>query len=150
MGSAATATLHNREADVSPGIEQRMTTMLGTANAGGGFPLSMVCTTEGLPIASSGEGSPEDLAGFTSLFEDIVARASRDLGLKGIGELTLRNADGRHVIRPLRIEDRTVAFLVVRVPRQRSWRRLTNRLVVELTEALAPLLAQTWEEARAS
>lgn len=125
---------------MSAGIEFRVTELLRDANQGGGYPLSLVCTPEGLPIAAAGSGATEDLAGFTSLFEDVVARATRDLGVADIEEVTLRNGSGRHVIRPLRVGDRTAAFLVVLVPPQRSWRRVTNRLVSQLSAALEPLL----------
>jgi hypothetical protein len=72
-------------------------------NAAGGYSMSLVCTDRGLLIASAGETvRSEAIAGLTSLFDDIVVRAVRDLGLADIEEFTLADARvGTLVVRPI-------------------------------------------------
>lgn len=127
---------------MSRGIEAQVTELLAEANREGGFPASLVCTAEGLPIAVSGALPTEDLAAFTSLFEGVVERARRDLGLSAVDEVTVRDPGfGRYVVRPLLFEGRARAFLVAHVPTHRTWRRLTTRVSAQVVEALQPLLA---------
>jgi hypothetical protein len=77
-----------------------------------------VCTDQGLLVAASGESLRSEIAaGLTSLFDDIVVRAQRDLGFPRVDELTLTDGDSnRYVIRPLPIEANLRLFLVVQVP----------------------------------
>ena len=125
------------------GLYERVTALLHATNVLGGYHCSLVCTEQGLPIASSGDGIPdEDLAAFTSLFDDIVQRATRDMGMTVVDEVTLLDPHtGRLVIRPLSLDGEHRLFLVVRVPVKASWRRNTNRLVLSLSTELAPLIA---------
>ncbi|HHO50475.1 MAG TPA: hypothetical protein ENK18_06260 [Deltaproteobacteria bacterium] len=125
------------------GTEARITDLLASANAAGGFPASLVCTAEGLTIAASGTLATDNVAAFASLFEDIVVRGRRDLGLQHIDEVSLRGPiDGRYVVRPLVFAGRTRAFVVVCVPAARSWRRITNALVSRLSVVLSPLMQE--------
>jgi len=127
-----------------PAIESRLTGLLADMNALGGYPMSLVCTDQGLLLASAGEPLRSEVtAGFTSLFDDIVARAARDLELLNVDELTLSDAAaGLTVIRPLAHPGGTVRlFLVVQVPRGGSWRRNTNLVVRKLLAILRPLLS---------
>lgn len=107
-------------------------------NKQGGYHGSLICTDQGLLIASDGNlGSDEALAGFTSLFDDIVIRARRDLGRDSIDEITLLDrARGRLVIRPIVSDGADRLMLVVSLPADASWRRNTTAL----TRRLRPLL----------
>jgi len=125
-------------------IESRLTGLLADMNALGRYPMSLVCTDQGLLLASAGEPLRSEItAGLTSLFDDIVARAARDLGLQQVDELTLSDtAAGRTIIRPLTpARGQVRLFLVVQVPPGGSWRRNTNRVVRELLAILRPWLA---------
>lgn len=124
------------------GLEGRLTTLLAGGNASGGFPVSLVCTDKGLLVATAGAAEVHEvLAALASLFDDVVARASRDLGMAAVDELTLRDERlGRCVVRPLRGGGDTRMFLVVQVPPGASWRRTTNRLCQRLDGELAELL----------
>lgn len=125
-------------------IEARITELLAGMNALGGYPMSLVCTDRGLLVASAGEPlRSEIVAGITSLFDDIVARAVRDLELRRVDELTLTDAAAGHlVVRPLTGEaGQTRLFLVVQVPRDASWRRNTNLAARRLLAILRPWLA---------
>ena len=67
------------------GLEQRLTALLQGTNNAGGYPLSMLCTGQGLLMASAGEGAhTEEAAGLVGLFDDIAARAARDLPIGGV------------------------------------------------------------------
>ena len=125
-------------------IDARLTGLLADMNALGGYPMSLVCTDQGLLLASAGETLRSEItAGLTSLFDDIVARAARDLSLAQVDELTLSDAvAGRTIIRPLTHTGGQVRlFLVVQVPSGRSWRRNTNLVVRKLLAILRPWLS---------
>ncbi|MES2638933.1 MAG: hypothetical protein V4850_05605 [Myxococcota bacterium] len=100
-----------------------------------------MCTDLGLLVAASGGGTPsEALAVLASLFDDVVGRAQRDMGMQAIDELTLLDgARGRFVIRPLPLDEGSRMFLVVHVPAANRWRRTTNRLCGRLQAELADL-----------
>ena len=127
------------------GVEAQVTASLRAMNAAGGYSLSLVCTDRGLLVASAGEQPrSEVLAGLTSLFVDIAARAARDLGLADIDELSLSDVRvGRLVVRPLTDGPPPRLFLVVQVPRRRAWRRSTSTTARNLLAILRPLLAAT-------
>lgn len=127
------------------GVEAQITATLHAMNAEGGYPMSLVCTAHGLLVAVAGEIlRSEVLAGLTSLFDDIVARAARDLGLAAIDELSLSDARvGRLVVRPLTNDSPTRLFLVVQVPPHRAWRRSTTAAARRLLTILRPLLTTT-------
>lgn len=126
------------------GVEAQLTGLLADMNRRGGYSLSLVCTDQGLLVAAAGERERGDVAaGLTSLFDDIVTRAVRDLGLVDVDELTLAEPDaGRLVIRPLARDRVPRLFLVVLVPGGHTWRRLTNRITRELLALLAPWLGR--------
>lgn len=130
--------------------QQELEDELRATNIVGGYRGALVCTEQGLLVASDGDalGDDEALAGFASLFDEIVRRGGRDLGLAAVDEVTvLDGGAGRLVIRPLGdpaapvAADRSRMFLVVAMEADASWRRNTNRLVARLRELLAPILA---------
>ncbi|MEZ4320314.1 MAG: hypothetical protein R3F61_22735 [Myxococcota bacterium] len=129
------------------GIELKVTSVLDAMNVLGGYHRSLVCTEDGLLIASAGDGGVgdgEDLAAFTSLFDTVVERARRDLGFDGVDEVTLLDPQGqRLVIRPLPIVAKPRLFLVVRMPKHTTWRRNTNQACARITPLLEPLTEGT-------
>ncbi|MFK7930962.1 MAG: hypothetical protein AB8H79_22445 [Myxococcota bacterium] len=128
---------------MKPGLEATITDLLRATNMLSSFPWSLVCTEAGLLVASAGdENLSEVAAGLTSLFNDILGRAERDLGFSGVDEFTILDPKtGRFVVRPL-VSDHTGnrLFLVVLVPRSSTWRRATNDLTKRLIPLLQPLL----------
>lgn len=126
----------------TPGIQRRAEALLEATNLLGGYPSSLVCTDQGLVVASAGERSDDDdMAAFTSLFDDIVVRARRDLGFSAVDEVTLVDSGGlRTVIRPLELNGTSRLFVVVQVPAKVTWRRHTNVLCKQLAELLADLV----------
>lgn len=130
------------------GLEERVTALLERANAEGGFPMSLVCTDDGLLVAAAGEHSlGDDLAALASIFDGVVTRAVRDLGIPVVDELAMRAPGfGRLVLRPLTVRAEGRMFLVVQVPPSSNWRRTTNRLCTELLAELSGLGAAATEE----
>lgn len=127
------------------GIEHGVTHVLDAMNLLGGYQRSLVCTEDGLLVAHSGDGEVEeqDLAAFTSLFDTIVERATRDLGFGGVDEVTLLDSVGhRLVIRPLTLSARPRMFLVVWMDRAATWRRHTNSACLRLAPLLEPLVQE--------
>lgn len=125
------------------GIEQKVTHVLEGMNALGGYLRSLVCTEDGLLVAHAGDGVGEGqhLAAFTSLFDTVVERATRDLGMAGVDEVTLLDsADHRLVIRPLPIAGKPRMFLVVWMDKNTTWRRNTNAASLRLVPLLDPLV----------
>ncbi|MEY3214209.1 MAG: hypothetical protein RIT28_4690 [Pseudomonadota bacterium] len=131
------------------GLEREMTALLTGMNLIGNYPLSLVCTDQGLLVAASGESLRSEIAaGLTSLFDDIVVRAQRDLGFPRVDELTLTDGDSnRYVIRPLPIDANLRLFLVVQVPVKATWRHNTNLLIKRLIDLLRPLVERDAGEA---
>lgn len=131
------------------GVERRISAALDVACRAGGLTRGLVCTHEGLLVASAAEGEAgvqEHLAALTSLFADIVARAERDLEMQAIDEVTLLDASrGRVVIRPLGTKADVRMFLVVDLPRAGSWRRTTNQLVLDIHRILDERYAEEGE-----
>ena len=127
---------------MSEGLEQQITRMLASANAEAGYALSLVCTEQGLLVASDGDHwSSEQLAALTSLFDDIVVRAQRDLDAHFVDEVTLLDpSSGRIVVRQVPLAGSPRFFLVLRIPTRARWRRDTNRMVRQLADWLAPLV----------
>jgi hypothetical protein len=105
-----------------------------------GFQDLVVCTEEGLLVAGlDASGRAEELAGLTALFDEVVLRAERDLGLVAVGELTLLSGEeGRLVVRPVPSPGPLRLFVAGRLPARNTWRRATNALL----RRLAPVLAQ--------
>ncbi len=111
----------------------------------GDYPRSLVCTEDGLPIASYGESTvgTDDLAAFASLFDNVVTRAKRDLGFRDVDEVTLLDKDGhRLIIRPLPIASDARTFLVLWADRRATWRRNTGAASQQIAEVLTPLLQE--------
>ncbi len=127
----------------SIGLESQITTLLTGMNAMGDYPMSLLCSEQGLLLASAGElAQSETVAGLTSLCNDIVLRAVRDLNFVGVDEITLVDRRlGRFVIRPLPHAVDPRLYLVVAVPRHRSWRRNTSIASKKLDKLMAPLLS---------
>lgn len=131
-------------------LEVQITALLAGMNAAGHYPMSLVCTDQGLLVAAAGEPlRSEIVAGLTCLFDDIVARAARDLELLRVDEISVSDTSAGHlVVRPLTCMDGHVRlFLVVQVPRAGTWRRNTNLVARKLLAILRPWLAPTEETA---
>jgi hypothetical protein len=122
------------------GLERQVTALLAAMNARGAYEMSLVCTDQGLLVASAGDAvDTEVVAGFTSLFDDIVARSERDLGFGRVDEVSLLDTHkGRFVIRPVMVNGRRF-FLVAQVPADGTWRRNTTLMCRDLVPLLTPL-----------
>lgn len=136
------------------GAQHKIDDELKATNTVGGYQGSIVCTDQGLLVASAGDiPSDEALAGFASLFDEIVARGSRHLGLTAIDEATVFDREaGRLVIRPVFTQaemegHNSRLFLVLWMDADATWRRNASRLITRLRELLAPFVAAASESA---
>lgn len=129
------------------GLHAPIERLLREFNARGGYRLSLVCTDQGLPLASAGQGlDAETLSAFTSLFDDVVVRALRDLELQSVEELTLLEPGrGRYVVRPLELGEPRL-FLLIQMEPRATWRRNTRQLVDGLNQLIRGLDSQSGEE----
>lgn len=120
---------------------ERLHDLLHDARAEGGFDVCLVATDQGLVVsAAHGEGAElEALGAMSSLYESIVRIARADIGLDQISEVTVRDEGrGRIVVRPVGDADGVQLYLVVQLPRKRTWRRITSALGRSLRDAMAP------------
>lgn len=126
------------------GIERALTDLLEEMNARGGYSLALVCTEEGLLVASAGERlRSEVVAGITGLFDDVARRVARELELESVDELTVcAGKGGRMVVRCLGARSRPRLFLVVQVPAARAWRRNTSTVARKVRAILDPLVGE--------
>ncbi|MFO0751536.1 MAG: hypothetical protein U1F43_38595 [Myxococcota bacterium] len=113
------------------GTQAAITAALSELAKNRGFRGAIVCTEQGLLVGSAGKlTSDEMLAGFASMFDAIVARGARDLGLTAIDEVSvLDRLHGRLVVRPLVAGVEGRLFLVVVLEQDAAWRRATTRFL---------------------
>ncbi len=121
-------------------LHQSVSTLLREHNQRGGYSFTLLCTEEGLPLASDGEGpDAEVLSAVASLFDEVVLRALRDLNLRTVEELTLLDPGrGRYVVRPLKAGEARMFLVVLMAPRL-PWRRNLHLLCADLEKYLARL-----------
>lgn len=129
---------------MSRGLQEKLNALLRQLADEAGYSVALVCTDEGLLVASADDDlDSEELAGLTGLFDDIVTRAQRDLSMQRVDEVTMLDPGrGRLVVRPLAMQGPQRFFLVVRVPHRSTWRRNTNRLGRALVDLLGPMAAE--------
>lgn len=123
-------------------LQQTVTTALDELVTTSGFHHAFVCTEGGLLVAGRGGPLEDNLASIVSLMDDIIGRVRRDLDLHRVDEVTLLDRErGRIVVRPVASGPSGRMFLVVSLPAELSWRRVTNlavrRLGALLHEAVA-------------
>jgi len=126
-------------------MELRATEVLAELNRDGGYSLCLVCTDQGLLIASHGDlWRSEVAAGLTSLLNDIAIRAVRDFSVGEVDEMTiLSGKSGRFIVRALAPGFTPRVFLVVHAPCNATWRRLTTAAARKLSIIIRPLLNTT-------
>ncbi len=123
-------------------MELRATAVLAELNQRGGYLLSLVCTEQGLLIASAGDLERSEVAaGLTSLLNDIALRAMRDFSVDEVDEMTiLSGTSGRFIVRALAQGFTPRIFLVIHAPHRATWRRLSTAAARKLTRIIRPLL----------
>jgi len=115
--------------------QQRIASLLEEVARQGSYEEILVTTGDGFPIASSSGDyvASENLAGVCALFDDVVERTERDLGMARVDELTVVDGRrGRLVIRPVPFVSDQRLFVVVRLNVRGTWRRNTNQLCRDL------------------
>jgi len=122
-------------------MELQATEVLAELNRRGGYSLSLLCTEQGLLIASDGDlGRSEVAAGLASLLNDIALRAMRDFSVDEVDEMTILSESGRFIVRALAAGFTPRVFLVVHAPYRATWRRITTAAARKLSIIIRPLL----------
>lgn len=112
--------------------------ILSAMNAAGGFTVSVLTSTEGLPIATVPADYSSDLA---AAMVALLQRASNDaqgqLGMAEVDEVTIRDRDRNRLVCRYFVVGRERLILAAMVPAGRSYRRATNRAVERIRRLLS-------------
>ena len=116
---------------------KQLSTILADMNAQGGFLISVLTDLEGLPLASAktveGE-NPEMQAAVVALIQKSALQTHK-VNMDETDEVTVFDRQGRRLVcRPFQVGERYLV-LAVMVPRDRSYRRLTQQAIAAVRQA---------------
>jgi predicted regulator of Ras-like GTPase activity (Roadblock/LC7/MglB family) len=109
--------------------------LLSKINSEGGFPISVVTDSQGLPIAwaTTNGMDPERQSAVVALVQRAAAQVSKQLGMAGTDEISFFDANGQHLVcRPLSVGDYQLILAVLVPDRDHTYRRVTNHAVSEI------------------
>ncbi|MGB8213280.1 MAG: hypothetical protein WCE68_06950 [Anaerolineales bacterium] len=109
--------------------------LLSKMNSEGGFPISVVTDSQGLPIAwATSKGmDPERQSAVVALVQKAAAQAGKQLGMADTDEISFSDANGQHLVcRPLNVDDYQLILAVLVPDRDHTYRRATNHAVSEI------------------
>jgi predicted regulator of Ras-like GTPase activity (Roadblock/LC7/MglB family) len=111
--------------------------ILNDMNQEGGFSRSVLATSEGLPIASAPVNPDSELASaMVAVLQQAASETRNQFQLPPIDEFTIRAVNKLHLIcRMIRI-DSDMMILGVVVPPGQLYRRVTNKAITRIREAL--------------
>ncbi|HEY76686.1 MAG TPA: hypothetical protein G4O00_10995 [Thermoflexia bacterium] len=118
----------------SPSLQR----ILEQARNKGGFQVSVLTSTEGLPIITTPSTYNSDLASaMVALLQKVSNEAQRQLGMSEVDEVTIRGRDHTRLVcrRIIVAEDELI--LVAIVPPGHAYRRVMNWAVREIRRALS-------------
>lgn len=123
----------------APYFEHELLAVLSEAVERGGLETAILTTLDGLPLARVEKGSALDiLAGLSSLFADIALRSERLLEWPDVEEVSLVSRNGIRLVTRKFVARGEGFILVVLVPANRTYRRVTNIAVSRLKGLLEP------------
>lgn len=123
-----------------PGATQPTTLeeILREANRAGGFQVSVLTSTEGLPIATVPAGYNSDfMAAMVALIQRTSNDAQSQLGMADVDEVTIRDRDRVRLVCRHIVVGRDKLILAVMVPPGRYSRRATNWAVRMIRQMLS-------------
>ncbi len=115
--------------------------ILARMNQESGFAVSVLTDSQGLVIASEvSEGmDAERQSAVVAFIQKSISQAAKQLGMANADEFSLYDENGQHLVcRPFKVNDHEFVIAVLIQERGISYRRVTNRVVREIT--------QTWKE----
>jgi predicted regulator of Ras-like GTPase activity (Roadblock/LC7/MglB family) len=107
---------------------------LKRVNGEGSFEVSMLASSDGLPIATVPSDYDTDVtAAMVALLRRVAQEMQDSVGLAQLDEVSVRASDKiRVVCRYFRVDDEDLILAVVVPSDRRYYRRLTNRAVREI------------------
>jgi predicted regulator of Ras-like GTPase activity (Roadblock/LC7/MglB family) len=115
---------------------------LERVNREGSFEVSMLASSDGLPIATAPSDYDTDVtAAMAALLRRVAQEMQDNVGLGQLDEVSVSASDKiRLVCRYFSVNDEDLILAVVVPSEQRYYRRLTNRAISELTLTLHALV----------
>ncbi len=112
--------------------------ILNDMNQEGGFSRSVLATSEGLPIASAPAVNPDSelASAMVAMLQQAASETRNQFQLPPIDEFTIRAVNKLHLIcRMIKIDSDMMILGVVAPPGQ-LYRRVTNKAITRIREAL--------------
>lgn len=106
--------------------------LLERMNSEGGFPISVLCDSQGLTISSSAAKGldTERQSAVVAFMQKSILQVSKQLGMAGADEISFYDANGQHLVcRPFSVNDYGLILAVMIPGRDLSYRRATNTAV---------------------
>lgn len=111
--------------------------ILNDMNHEGGFPRSVLATSDGLPIASAPVNPDSELASaMVAMLQQAASETRNQFQLPPIDEFTIRAVNKLHLICRMIKIDSDMMILGVVVPPGQLYRRVTNKAITRIREAL--------------
>ncbi len=111
--------------------------ILNDMNQEGGFSRSVLATSEGLPIASAPVNPDSELASaMVAMLQQAASETGDQFQLPPIDEFTIRTENKLHLICRMIKIDSDMMILGVVVPPGQLYRRVTNKAITSIREAL--------------
>jgi len=111
--------------------------ILNDMNQEGGFSRSVLATSEGLPIASAPVNPDSEMASaMVAMMQQAASETRNQFQLPQIDEFTIRAVNKLHLICRMIKIDSDMMILGVVVPPGQLYRRVTNKAITRIREAL--------------
>ena len=111
--------------------------ILNDMNQEGGFSRSVLATSEGLPIASAPVNPDSELvSAMVAMLQQAASETRNQFQLPPIDEFTIRAENKLHLICRMIKIDSDMMILGVVVPPGQLYRRVTNKAITRIREAL--------------
>jgi len=112
--------------------------ILYAMNEAGEFQISVLTSTEGLPIATAPASYNSDLtAAMVALIQRVSNDAQSQLGMKDVDEVTIHDRARIRLVCRYIFAGREKLILAAMVPPGRSYRRVTNHAVRQIKRLLS-------------
>lgn len=112
--------------------------ILEEMNRSGKFRVSVLSSTEGLPIATAPQSYDSDLAStMVALLQQVSSDAQSQLGMAPIDEVTIRDHENLRLVCRRVVAGGEELILAALVPPNTYYRRVTNRAVKQIKESLS-------------
>jgi predicted regulator of Ras-like GTPase activity (Roadblock/LC7/MglB family) len=122
-----------------------ITRVLQQMNQEGGFPISVLTDSQGLPIASAAQKgmNADRQSAVVAFIQKTATQVSKQLGLSGSEEISLLDSEGMHLIcRFFKVYEYDLILSVMISHRNTSYRRITSNAIRRIAE----IWSEYWEQ----